>query len=158
MEGKYNHYAPSVMRLVLGLLFIIPGFQKLANPEMIIGMLGNLGFPWPAVFGWILLLSEIVFGASVLMGLKVNYTVWPLMLILGVANITVHIPAWMNAEPMALISVLLHLLAMASLLSIYFTGSGAFAVKKINIVFSEVPKRQSVEAIVPQPVPEAEST
>ena len=67
-EYKNSHYGPTLLRVVLGLLFIIPGLGKLVNPAMIIGMLGQLGFPAATLLGWVLLLSEIVFGAAVLTG------------------------------------------------------------------------------------------
>lgn len=134
---KYSSYAPSILRLFLGMLFIIPGFQKLANPSMIIGMLGGLGFPAPNLFGWLLLLSEIGFGTLILIGWKLNYTVWPLVTILGVATMTVHIPAFFEAAPMALITVILHLLAIAALINLYLSGPGAFAVKRFKVVLTE---------------------
>lgn len=134
MENKCNDkcaaYAPSVLRLALGLLFVIPGLQKLADPAGIAGMLGELGFPAPAFLGWVLLLSEIVFGAAVLAGWKLKHTVWPLVVITVVAMFTVHFPAWFAQKPMALISVLFHILAVAALVSLYFSGAGAYAVKE----------------------------
>jgi len=138
MESKkYSAYAPSILRLVIGLLFIIPGFQKLANPSMIIGMLGGLGFPAPLFFGWLLLLSEIVFGALIIVGWRIGLVVWPLITILGIATITVHIPRWLSAEPMGLIFVIMHFLGIAALLSIFLTGPGAFAIKKMKIVLTD---------------------
>ena len=127
--NKYERYAPTVLRLGLGLLFIIPGLQKLANPAMIIGMLDGLGFPAATLFGWVLLLSEIVFGGAVLAGWNVRKTVWPLVLITAVALFTVHFPAWFAAKPMALISVLFHVLAITALVSVSFSGAGEMKVK-----------------------------
>jgi putative oxidoreductase len=130
MKEKNTMYAPTVLRLGLGLLFIVPGLQKLANPAMIIGMLGDLGFPAAALLGWVLLLSEIGFGVAVLSGWKLDKTVWPLVIITLVALFTVHFPAWFAKQPMAIISVLFHLLAVTGLVSLYFSGPGAMAVKK----------------------------
>ena len=61
MKGT-SEYGPTLLRLVLGVMFLVMGIKKLLNPEMIIGFLGSLGFPVPIFFGWLLLLSEIVFG------------------------------------------------------------------------------------------------
>lgn len=127
MESKnVNQYGPTVLRLLLGLLFVIPGLMKLMNPGMIIGMLGELGFPAPAFFGWLLLLSEIVFGVAVLVGWKVRYTVWPLVFIMLVAIFTVTIPT-MQGNP---VTLLFHLAAVAGLVSLYLTGPGALGVKQ----------------------------
>jgi len=138
LENKqYNFYSPTILRFFLGLLFVIPGFQKLMNPSMITGMLEGLGFPAPTMMAWILLLSEIVFGMAILTGFRLNYSVWPLVFILLVAIITVHIPAWLQAKPMALIGLILHFLGMASLVSIYLTGPGAYSIDRVQFVFTD---------------------
>ncbi|MBI4141039.1 DoxX family protein [Candidatus Woesearchaeota archaeon] len=129
MKEHCEQYGPSILRLALGPLFIIPGVMKLMNPGMIIGMLGQIGFPAPTFFGWLLLLSEIIFGASVLVGYKVKLTVWPLVIVLAVATITVHIPS-IATNPMGLIDVLFRLLGIAALISLHFTGPGAVAVQE----------------------------
>ncbi len=126
---KNAHHGPLVLRIALGLLFIIPGLSKLANPGMIIGMLRDLGFPAAALMGWILLLSEVVFGAAVLAGYKVRTTVWPLAIIMVVAGVTVAIPQ-IGSNPLAVPMTLFHLVALAGLVSLYFTGPGAHAVSK----------------------------
>lgn len=117
---------PAVLRLVLGPLFVVPGVSKLLNPGMIIGMLGSLGFPAPVFFGWLLLLSEIVFGAAVFAGYKVKYVVWPLVLVLVVATITVYLPK-LATDPMAIVNVLFHLLGVAALVNLYLSGAGKWA-------------------------------
>ena len=61
---KNKGYGLAIIRMALGLLFVIPGITKLLNPSGIIGMLGGLGFPAAGFFGWILILSEIFFGAA----------------------------------------------------------------------------------------------
>ncbi|MEK6951024.1 MAG: DoxX family protein [Nanoarchaeota archaeon] len=129
--NKYvnSKYGPTILRVVLGLLFILPGLNKLANPGMIIGMLGQLGFPAAGLFGWILLLSEILFGAAVLVGWKLRYTVWPLVVVLAVATLLVGLPA-LAKDPMAMINISFHLLGIAALISLYLTGAGAMAVKQ----------------------------
>ncbi len=121
-------YSITFMRVLLGLLFLIPGISKLMNPEMIIGMLGNLGFPSAALFGWILILAEIVFGLALVVGYKVKYAVWPLIIILVVAILTVHIKDVEN--PMMIIDVLFRLGAIAGLNLLRYTGNGCCAISK----------------------------
>ena len=125
----HKDYAPFLLRLTLGILFIIPGVLKLINPGTIIGLLNDLGIPAATFFGWVLLLSEIIFGIAVLIGWHVDKTIWPLVLILAVATIIVHIPT-LATGPMALITILFHLLGIAALVSLYFSGPGILAVKK----------------------------
>ncbi|MBT3865809.1 DoxX family protein [Candidatus Woesearchaeota archaeon] len=123
-----NDNSITFMRVLLGLLFLIPGISKLMNPDMIIGMLGGLGFPSAALFGWILILSEIVFGIALVVGFKVKYAVWPLIIILAVAILTVHIKDVEN--PMRMIDILFRLGAIAGLNLLRYTGNGSFAVSK----------------------------
>jgi len=44
-------YGATILRVILGILFIVPGISKLMNPGMITGMLGDLGFPAAAFPG-----------------------------------------------------------------------------------------------------------
>tara|TARA_Y100000310_G_C20573206_1_gene759106 strand:+ start:704 stop:1102 length:399 start_codon:yes stop_codon:yes gene_type:complete len=125
---KCSEYGPTVLRLTLGLLFLLPGLSKLMNPGMIIGMLGSMGIPAASLMGWIVILSEIVFGAAVLVGWKLKKTVWPLVVIMGVAIIAMVIPSF-GTNPMAMINLLFHLTAIGALISLYLTGPGAYTVK-----------------------------
>lgn len=126
---KNAPHGPLILRIALGLLFIIPGLSKLANPGMVIGMLRDLGFPAAGLMGWILLLAEITFGAAVLAGYKVRMTIWPLAVIMVVAGVTVAAPQ-IGSNPMAVPMTLFHLVTLAGLVSLYFTGPGAHSVSK----------------------------
>mgnify|MGYP001582789949 CR=1 FL=1 len=120
--------AQTLLRVLLGLLFLVPGLGKSMDPAGIIGMLGGLGFPIPALFGWILILSEILFGAALILGFKVKWTAWPLVIILAVATIMVHLPTL--GTPMGPINVLFHLVGIAGLIVISTAGPGAYALSK----------------------------
>ena len=127
MDRKYHEYGHTLLRLALGIMFIIAGFNKFSNPDGPIGMLTGLGFPAPTFFAWLLLLSEIVFGALVLIGWKVKYTVWPLVIVLAVAAFTVVIPNLSKSGPIIL---MFHLLGIAALISLALTCPGKIAVSK----------------------------
>ncbi|MBI2672436.1 DoxX family protein, partial [Candidatus Woesearchaeota archaeon] len=59
-------YGLAILRIVIGILFLLPGIMKLMDPAGITGMLTGLGFPAPSLLAWVLLLSEIIFGASLI--------------------------------------------------------------------------------------------
>ncbi len=122
-------YGPTVLRVFTGVLFVVPGLMKLMNPSMIIGMLGQMGWPLATVFGWIVILSEVLCGLAVIAGFKLKYTVWPLVVIMLVATFGVYVPM-LGADPTAIGSVLFHLLALAALVNLYLTGPGALGVDK----------------------------
>lgn len=117
-------------RIILGILFLGAGLMKLMKPDQIIGMLGGMGFPTPAFFGWLVLLSEVIFGLALLVGFRVKYTVWPLIIILIVAILTVWLPAVMKDFGMNFGNILWHVLGIVVLLEIGFAGPGDFAVSK----------------------------
>lgn len=121
-----------LLRLTLGVLFAVAGIMKITNPGMIISMLGGMGFPTPTFFGWLLIVSEIVFGIAVLVGFRTKLTVWPLVLILVVAVFTVHLPAWMSGQagPMGFVNFMWHLVGIAGLIAIGLSGPGCCAVSK----------------------------
>jgi len=103
-----------ITRILLGLLVLIPGIIKLfvSTPNGVIGMLTNLGFPIPVFFAWLLIFSEIIFGALVLFNWKLEYTVIPPVIILLVATFTAALGNYS--------SMLLHLVAVSSYLLIAY--------------------------------------
>lgn len=82
-----------INRILLGLVMLIPGLMKLfvLGPTVVVGMLAGFGFPAATFFAWVLILSEIVFGIAILANWKLNYTVWPPIVILLVAAFTAQI-------------------------------------------------------------------
>lgn len=122
-------YGLAILRIVTGLLFLLPGIMKLMDPAGITGMLSGLGFPAPSLFAWVLLLSEIVFGASLIVGWKTKYTTWPLIIVLAVATLTVALPGAME-NPMGWINVLFHLVGIGALIAIFSDGPGVWSISK----------------------------
>jgi len=122
-------YGLAILRIVAGLLFLLPGIMKLMDPAGITGMLTGLGFPAPSFLAWILLLSEIIFGASLIVGWKTKYTTWPLVIVLLVATLTVALPGALE-NPMGWVNVLFHLVGIGALINIFLDGPGAWAVSK----------------------------
>ena len=92
----YGKYAGTVNRILLGLVMLIPGLLKLfvLKPAAVVGMLEGIGFPVAAFFAWVLILSEIVFGIAILARWKLEYTVWPPIVIMLVAAFTVSWANW----------------------------------------------------------------
>jgi len=126
MDKKYAKYGPTILRIFLGFLFLVPGISKLMNPGGIISMLTGLGFPMATLLGWLVIISEVLLGLTLIIGWKVKYSVWPLVIILTVATIFVVLPN-VGKNP---INLLFHLQAIAGLISLYLTGPGAIALDK----------------------------
>jgi uncharacterized membrane protein YphA (DoxX/SURF4 family) len=139
-KDSYHMLGHTLLRVTIGLLFFIAGINKLQNPEGIIGMLGGLPLTSiaPEIFGWILILSEIVFGALIFVGYKVRNTAWPLAIILGVAWILVVIkdPATgaVTIKTLTSSNSFFHLIGIAGLVTIAWTGPGLYAINKVKVV------------------------
>lgn len=124
---KCKNWGLTFLRLTLGSLFIVPGMMKVMNISMPTAMLDAIGFPAAGALAWILAISELVFGIAVIVGYKVKYAIWPLVLILVVATLTVHIP---GTDPMKWIDILFHLVAIAGLVLLTKCGPGIWALSE----------------------------
>src|SRR3989338_3575921 len=117
-----------LLRVTIGLLFLVAGINKFLNPDGVIKMLSGIGFPIAPFFAWLLLLSEIVFGALILVGYKVKFTAWPLAIVLAVAWMTVTVP--FGVQEMGLFKSLtstnsfFHLIGIAGLVTLALSGPG----------------------------------
>lgn len=123
---KYKDYAPTILRVFLGILFLLPGMMKLMDPSGITGMLEGIGFPIAAAFAWILIIVEVLGGLMLITGYKIRWAVRALIIVLLVAMFTVTIPN-MNGSAM---NLLFHLVGIAGLASLCLSGEGAFSLEK----------------------------
>jgi len=88
---KVAAFARLLLRLTVGAIFIQAGWFKLQNPAMVQGMLSGMNFPLSEVFTWVLILTELVGGALLALGLWTKYATVPLMFVMAVAFFTVHL-------------------------------------------------------------------
>jgi putative oxidoreductase len=65
-------YAPSILRIVVGFVFMVYGYNKLQNPAGFEGFVASLGFPAPGVLAWVVILLELVGGGALIVGLLVR--------------------------------------------------------------------------------------
>jgi putative oxidoreductase len=127
MDKKDLHLiGHTLLRVTIGLMFVVTGINKLRNISGIEGMLGNLGFPISSVFAWILALSELIFGFLIFLGFKTKFTSLPLAFILLVAEVLVVIP---NSGILS-VNSFFHLIAISGLITIALTGPGKFSITK----------------------------
>ena len=65
-------YAPTILRLFAGFVFIQYGLNKLPNPDGFASFVGSLGFPAASAFAWLVIGLETVGGAALIIGLLVR--------------------------------------------------------------------------------------
>lgn len=122
-NSKYNVYALTSLRLILGLLFFLPGLNKL------MGLLGEghmiaqmIGLP----MAWALAVVEVTFGILLIIGYQTRISTIPLSIVMIGAIILAVIPSF-STDPMAMISLFFHIATIAAL-AVLGTGSpGALA-------------------------------
>jgi len=88
--------APSstiLIRIVVGLVFFTEGVQKFLFPDMLgVGRFIKIGIPAPQIMAPFVGVVEIVFGATILLGLLTRLSTIPLIIDISVAIITTKIP------------------------------------------------------------------
>lgn len=71
--GRFTGYAPTLLRIMAGIVFFFHGWSKLQNPAGFLGFVGSLGFPLPALFGWVVILVETLGGLLLILGFAVRW-------------------------------------------------------------------------------------
>jgi putative oxidoreductase len=114
------------------------GFAKLSRgPEAFAAILQAIGVPAPCLMAWLTILTELIGGLAVLLGVFVSFASVPMAALLCVAIFTVHLPNGFSS--IKLITVMsgraqfgppgyeVNLLYLACLAALVFGGSGPLA-------------------------------
>jgi len=118
-----------VLRIGLGILFLIAGFGKMTG----IAGLGIDGFSG-MVFGsvllaWIIALGEFLGGISLLVGVWTRYSTIGLSVIMLGALFMVSIPGFDASAPMTVIELFLNLNVLTALIGVTLIGTGTCSIK-----------------------------
>ncbi|MBU1292915.1 DoxX family protein [Patescibacteria group bacterium] len=133
LHGSYpahlQDFAPLVLRVVVGVIFALHGYQKLEmGVPGVTGFLAGLGFPMPAVFAVLLIAAELVGGILLILGLFTYWNTRILGIVAVVALLTVHISKgfFVSAGGYEFI-----LLILAATISLMITGPGKWSLDKM---------------------------
>ena len=92
-----NSVAITVIRLMVGIVFLSEGLQKFLFPALRgSGRFENIGFPFPEFIGSFVGSFEIICGLLVLFGLFTRFAAIPLLIIMLTALLTTKLPILIN--------------------------------------------------------------
>jgi putative oxidoreductase len=90
--SKYNHWAPLLLRIVMGYGFMVHGWAKLSRgPANFEKLLVQLGVPLHHLASWVVPFVELLGGFALLMGAFVSIAAIPLIVVMLTAIFTVHL-------------------------------------------------------------------
>ncbi|MEX0681414.1 MAG: DoxX family protein [Balneolales bacterium] len=115
-----------LLRIGVGIIFIIAGWSKLTGIDGVQNFFGNIGIPLPGLMAWVVGLIEFVGGLMVLLGAYIRIPAILLACVMLVAILTVKIGQEFTASRLEI---------MLLLVNVAFTlvGSGRFSVDdKLN--------------------------
>ena len=122
-----NPVVPLLARILLALLFLIAGYNKLMNPAGTAGYFGKLGLPMPDVLVWLVIAVEVIGGVLVVVGWKTRLVALIMMLFtLGTALIGHKF--W--ADPSQATQFLKNLAIMGGFLMLMYAGPGRISADK----------------------------
>ncbi|MEP6850039.1 MAG: DoxX family protein [Acidobacteriota bacterium] len=139
MINKFEKWAVTPLRGMVGFGFVMHGYAKLANgPDHFIGNLQALGVPVPELMGWTTIIIELLGGIALMIGAFVPLVSLPLAAILLVAAFTVHLQFGFSSIKLKEVTpggiqfgqpgVELDLLYLAALAAIVLCGPGPFSI------------------------------
>ena len=125
-------YLPLIGRILLGLIFVLAGFGKLANPAGTVGYMTAYGMPYADLLVWPAGLVELGGGLLLLLGWHARWAATALILFVIPATLIFHQFWNVDAAQMQMqqINFLKNLAIIGGLLYVVAYGSGACSLSK----------------------------
>ncbi|MBS3155800.1 DoxX family protein [Candidatus Woesearchaeota archaeon] len=126
--NKYNDWAPLLLRLALGAVFIVHGAQKLfGGITGTTGFFDSVGIPLAGVFAVVVALVEFLGGIALVLGVLTRYASLLLAINMLVALLVVHLKNGFFVSNSGFEFVLV---LLAGSLALLIRGPGKIAIQK----------------------------
>lgn len=110
-----------LLRIGVGIIFVVAGWGKITGIEGVQGFFGNLGIPMAGIMAWVVAIVEFVGGIMVLLGAYARIPYLLLAIIMVVALFTTKLGGEFSAARLDM------MLLLASL-ALFLAGSGKYSV------------------------------
>ncbi|TVR34381.1 MAG: DoxX family protein [Balneolaceae bacterium] len=122
--SKYSDLALLLLRIGVGLVFVVAGWGKLTGIEGVQGFFGNLGIPMAGIMAWVVAIVEFVGGLMVLFGAYARIPNLLLAFIMVVAIFTTKMDGFDISDAGTRVDILMLLIT----LSLAILGSGKYSI------------------------------
>ncbi|HEY7391899.1 MAG TPA: DoxX family protein [Bryobacteraceae bacterium] len=135
-------WSPLPLRLIVGYGFMQHGFAKLSRgPDSFAAILHALGVPAPHLMAWVSILTELLGGLAILLGVFIPLAAIPMTFLLLVAAFTVHLHNGFSSIKLIAVTSAgpqfgpvgyeVNLLYLACLAALVLGGPGPFALNSL---------------------------
>lgn len=112
-------------RVLMSVIFLSAGFNKLGAVEGTAGYMASLGIPAAGLTVWLVIALEILGGLAILVGLFTRYAAWALAAFCVASGYLGH---FQPEDQMQMISFMKNLAMAGGFLALAAAGAGAFSV------------------------------
>jgi len=114
-----------VGRVLLSIIFIMAGLNKLGGVEGTAGYMASMGIPLPGITVWIVIALEIFGGIAILIGFFTRYAAWALAAFCVASGYLGH---FQPEDQMQMISFMKNLAMAGGFLALAAAGAGSFSI------------------------------
>ncbi len=123
---KNNDLALLLLRLGVGVIFIVAGWGKLNGIEGTQNFFGNINIPMPGIMAWVVAIVEFLGGVMILVGFKIRIPALLLAITMLVAILTTKLGADNPFRAMRL-----DLMLLLTSLALSMIGAGKYSLDSI---------------------------